>query len=99
LINAISYSEAGKKITIRSNKLDKKILVEITDQGIGMRKEDVQRIFERFYRVDKSRARNKGGTGLGLAIVKHIIEAHGESITVRSIPEQGSTFTFSLEAA
>jgi two-component system phosphate regulon sensor histidine kinase PhoR len=99
LINAISYSEEGKKIKIRTNKLDNKILIDVIDQGVGIRKEDVHRIFERFYRVDKSRARNKGGTGLGLAIVKHIIEAHGESITVRSIPEQGSTFTFSLDSA
>jgi two-component system phosphate regulon sensor histidine kinase PhoR len=99
LINAIAYSEEGKSIRIRSNKLDKKILIEIEDKGIGIKKEDMNRIFERFYRVDKSRARNKGGTGLGLAIVKHIIEAHGEKINVRSNPGKGSTFTFSLSAA
>ena len=99
LINAIAYSEEGKSIRIRSNKLDKKILIEIEDKGIGIQKEDLNRIFERFYRVDKSRARNKGGTGLGLAIVKHIIEAHGEKINVRSNPGKGSTFTFSLSAA
>ncbi len=99
LNNAISYSKEGKKIAISNNVLDKKILVEIIDNGVGIKKEDIDRIFERFYRVEKSRTRNKGGTGLGLAIVKHIIDSHNESITVRSNPGEGTTFTFSLNKA
>jgi len=99
LNNAISYSKEGKKIFIRCSVLDKKILVEVIDKGVGIKKEDADRIFERFYRVEKSRARNKGGTGLGLAIVKHIIDSHDESITVRSNPGKGTTFTFSLSKA
>ena len=99
LINAISYSEEGKKIKIRTNKLDNKILIDIIDQGVGIRKEDVHRIFERFYRVDKSRSRHIGGTGLGLAIVKHILDAHHQTISVTSELEKGSSFTFTLEKA
>ncbi len=96
LNNAITYSKENGNVSIKSNLLDKKILLEIEDEGVGIKKADADRIFERFYRVEKSRARNKGGTGLGLAIVKHIIEAHGETVTVRSVPGKGTTFTFSL---
>lgn len=99
LNNAISYSKKGGEVHIKRNKLDKKILIDIEDQGVGIKKEDINRIFERFYRVEKSRARHKGGTGLGLAIVKHIIEAHGETITAQSKPGKGTTFTFSLSRA
>jgi len=99
LNNAVLYSKEGKKIFIQSSVLDKKILVEVADKGVGMKKEDIDRIFERFYRVEKSRVRNKGGTGLGLAIVKHIIDSHDETITVRSNPGKGSTFTFSIDKA
>lgn len=99
LNNAIAYSKDNGNVSIKSNLLDKKILLEIEDEGVGIKKADADRIFERFYRVDKSRARNKGGTGLGLAIVKHIIEAHGETITVRSVLGKGTAFTFSLSRA
>lgn len=99
LNNAISYSKDGGSVLIKSNQLDKKILVDIEDDGVGIKKSDIDRIFERFYRVEKSRARHKGGTGLGLAIVKHILEAHGETITARSKPGKGTTFTFSLTRA
>ena len=75
------------------------VLVEVSDDGIGMDEKHLNRIFERFYRVDKSRARNQGGTGLGLAIVKHIVEAHGQSIDVRSTKSVGSTFSFTLKKA
>jgi two-component system phosphate regulon sensor histidine kinase PhoR len=99
LNNAITYSKEGGNIAIKNNQFDKKILVDVEDDGVGIKKEDLDRIFERFYRVEKSRARHKGGTGLGLAIVKHIIEAHGETITAQSNPGKGTTFTFSLSKA
>ncbi len=73
------------------------VTVEVSDDGIGIEEKDVARLFERFYRVEKSRNRVKGGTGLGLAIVKHIIEKHGQTINVRSTIDVGSTFTFSLD--
>jgi len=99
LNNAITYSKEEGSIFIKCNQLDKKILVDVEDEGVGISKTDLDRIFERFYRVEKSRARHKGGTGLGLAIVKHIIEAHGETITAQSNPGKGTTFTFSLSRA
>ena len=74
-----------------------KLLVEVADDGLGIAESHLPRLFERFYRVDKSRARNIGGSGLGLAIVKHIVEAHGQSINVRSSEGKGSTFSFTLE--
>ena len=73
-----------------------KILIEVEDNGLGIAKEDTQRIFERFYRTDKGRSREQGGTGLGLAIVKHVLEAHGETINLRSELGVGSTFSFTL---
>ncbi len=73
------------------------VLVEISDDGIGIEEEHLHRIFERFYRTDKARSRDRGGTGLGLAICKHIIEAHGETIHVRSTPDIGTTIGFTLE--
>ena len=75
------------------------VLVEVSDDGIGIKKKDLIRIFERFYRVDKSRSRDAGGSGLGLAIVKHIIEAHGQNIHVRSTYGKGTTFSFTLQRA
>ena len=95
--NAINYSKEGGKVEIRFFDIEDNIMIEVSDDGIGMDEEHLSRIFERFYRVDKSRARNQGGTGLGLAIVKHIIEAHGQSIDVRSTKGMGSTFSFTLK--
>jgi two-component system phosphate regulon sensor histidine kinase PhoR len=73
-----------------------KVMVEVADNGEGIETEDVPRVFERFFRTDASRSREKGGTGLGLAIVKHIIEAHDETVTVRSELGVGTTFSFTL---
>ncbi len=96
-VNAIKYGKNKGHVDISFHDLEDNILVEITDDGIGIEKKDLPRIFERFYRVDKSRSREQGGTGLGLSIVKHIIEAHNQSINVRSVIDEGTTFNFTLE--
>lgn len=97
IINSIRYGKEGGATRIRFRDMLDKILVEIEDNGSGIGKEDLPRVFERFYRTDKGRSREQGGTGLGLAIVKHIVEAHGERITVRSELGAGSTFSFTLK--
>ncbi len=97
--NAIKYSYKNGRIKISFFDMDKNYLVEITDEGPGISKEDLPRIFERFYRTDKARSREKGGTGLGLAIVKHIIEAHNQTINVRSTLKVGTTFAFTVKKA
>ncbi len=97
IINSIRYGKEGGQTRVRFRDMLDKILVEVEDNGQGIGKEDQPRIFERFYRTDKGRSREQGGTGLGLAIVKHIVEAHGERISVRSEPGVGSTFSFSLK--
>jgi two-component system phosphate regulon sensor histidine kinase PhoR len=95
--NSISYGSEEGTTTVRFHDLEqKKILIEVADNGLGIEESHLPRLFERFYRVDKSRARNIGGSGLGLAIVKHIVEAHDQSINVRSTEGQGSTFSFTL---
>ena len=97
--NAIKYGKQKGLIEGSAYKIDgKKILVEISDNGYGIAEEHLPRIFERFYRTDQARARKEGGSGLGLSIVKHIIEAHGDTIHVRSKTDIGSTFGFILEA-
>ena len=97
LINSIRYGKEGGQTRVHFRDMLDKILVEVEDNGLGISKEDLPRVFERFYRTDKGRSREQGGTGLGLAIVKHIIEAHGERISVRSEPGVGSTFSFTLK--
>jgi two-component system phosphate regulon sensor histidine kinase PhoR len=74
-----------------------KVIVRVTDNGDGISREHLPRLFERFYRVDKSGSRKEGGSGLGLSIVKHIVEAHGERIYVESEPDVGSEFSFTLQ--
>ena len=97
--NGIKYSKEKGTITISSQDQGPFISISIADTGIGIPDEDVQRIFERFYRVDKARSRKLGGTGLGLSIVKHIIQAHGGEVFVQSQLGKGSTFSFTLPKA
>jgi two-component system phosphate regulon sensor histidine kinase PhoR len=96
--NAIKYGKESGTITAAYYDMDENLLVEIADNGEGIAQEHLPRIFERFYRVSKSRARDNetGGTGLGLAIVKHIIEAHNQTVNVRSTEGAGTTFGFTL---
>lgn len=96
--NAIKYcKEEGCYARVSFFDMDENIQIEISDNGLGIDKDNIPRIFERFYRTDKGRSRDEGGTGLGLAIVKHIIEAHGQGINVRSALGEGTTFGFSLK--
>lgn len=97
--NSFKYGKEGGHTWIRLFELHNQILVEITDDGIGIEEQYIPRLFERFFRTDKSRSRRIGGSGLGLAIVKHILESHQQTITVRSTVDIGSTFAFTLEKA
>ena len=96
LQNAIKYTDEGS-IEILLTEEKKVVNIAVKDTGIGIPEEDLNRVFERFYRVDKARSRAVGGTGLGLAIVKHIIEAHNSKIVVQSKLNKGSTFSFKLK--
>ncbi len=95
--NSFKYGKENGTTAIKTFELHDQILVEVTDDGTGIEEKYLARLFERFYRTDKSRSRQIGGSGLGLAIVKHIIEAHLQTITVRSTEGLGSTFGFTLE--
>lgn len=95
--NAFKYGQENGEVEVRFFDMDAHILIEVSDDGIGIPQQDLPRVFERFYRVDKSRSRDAGGTGLGLSIVKHIIEAHKQTINVRSSENKGSTFSFTLK--
>jgi two-component system, OmpR family, phosphate regulon sensor histidine kinase PhoR len=97
--NSIKYGIDGGSTKLGFYDMDRYILVEVADNGIGIPPEQVDHVFERFYRVDKSRSRERGGSGLGLSIVKHIIEAHHQTINVRSSIGLGSTFGFTLAKA
>lgn len=97
--NAVNYGSEGGWCSVRSFDVGDRVLVEVSDNGIGIAEEHLPRLFERFYRVGKSRARNEGGSGLGLAIVKHIVEAQGGTITVKSAEGKGTTFGFTLPKA
>jgi len=97
--NSIKYGKEGGVTKISFYDLESYILVEVSDNGIGIDPEHLKHVFDRFFRADKHRSREAGGTGLGLSIVKHIIEAHKQTINVRSTQGQGSTFGFTLEKA
>lgn len=94
--NAIKYSPPNTAVRVRTENAGGAVLIRVSDQGPGIPPEHRARIFERFYRVDKSRSRKLGGTGLGLSIVKHIVEAHGGTVTLSNAPDQGCTFIISL---
>jgi len=99
ITNSINYGKKGGTTTVSFFDMDEQILVEVEDDGPGIDPVHLPRLFERFYRVDKSRARHHGGTGLGLAICKHIMEAHKQSFNVRSEVDKGSVFSFTLKKA
>ena len=97
--NAVKYSEDGSVVLVRSSSGGGWVDIEVEDRGVGIPSKDLDRIFERFYRVDAARSRATGGTGLGLSIVRHVASNHGGSVTVRSTEGVGSTFTLRVPAA
>ncbi len=99
LANAVSYSKPDKRIDLKVLTHGEYGVVEIADQGIGIKQAEIPRIFERFYRVDRARSRNSGGTGLGLAIVKHLVEAHNGRIIVKSEEGVGTTMRIYIPLA
>jgi two-component system sensor histidine kinase SenX3 len=94
--NAVHYSDPGSKVLVSTRAADGFVEISVVDQGIGIPKDEIDRIFERFYRVDPARHRSTGGTGLGLSIVKHVAATHGGDVRVWSVEGQGSTFTLTL---
>lgn len=99
IANAVHYSPENSQVGVGATVRDEFVEIAVTDQGIGMTKDEAERVFERFYRTDQARSRSTGGTGLGLSIVKHIISNHGGDIKVWSVPGKGSTFTIRLPEA
>ena len=99
IVNSVKYGKEYGETKVRIYDVGENISVEISDNGIGIASEHLPRLFERFYRADKSRSREQGGTGLGLAIVKHIIEAHNQTINVMSTEGAGTVFSFTLKKA
>lgn len=99
IVNGINYGKSGGKVSVSFYDINTETLVEISDDGIGIDEKHIRFIFDRFYRQDTSRSREHGGSGLGLSIVKHIIEAHNQTINVRSTPGIGTTFGFTLAKA
>jgi len=99
LDNAIKYSDVGGIVRVEAAQEEGEVIIALQDQGCGIDKKHLPRLFERFYRVDKARSRQLGGTGLGLAIVKHIVQAHGGKVSVESTLGKGSTFTIHLPIA
>lgn len=97
--NAIVYSPKGSRVGVGVNSADGIVEIAVTDQGIGIAADEIDRVFERFYRIDPARSRHTGGTGLGLSIVKHVVQNHGGDVRVWSQPGYGSTFTIRLPEA
>jgi two-component system phosphate regulon sensor histidine kinase PhoR len=96
--NAITYGPEGSTIRIEAAPANGRIVLTVSDDGPGMPEDDLSRVFERFYRVDKSRARDPGGTGLGLAIVKHLVELHGGEVRAENRAQGGARFSITLPA-
>jgi len=94
--NAVNYSPDRSSVLVATRAVDDVVEISVTDQGIGIPTGEIDRIFERFYRVDPARHRSTGGTGLGLSIVKHVAASHGGEVKVWSVEGQGSTFTLTL---
>ena len=94
--NGIKYNRPGGSVTISLEKHDSNVIVTIRDTGIGISKSDQKRIFERFYRVDKSHSKSVGGTGLGLSIVKHSVKLHNAKLEIESIVDEGTMFTITF---
>lgn len=99
ITNSIKYGLMNGKTEVKISNYENDVIIEVSDDGVGIEEKHLPRLFERFYRIDKGRSREQGGTGLGLAIVKHILEAHHKSISVDSKVGVGTKFTFSLKAA
>ena len=97
--NAVNYSPEDTRVAVTAKRVGDMVEISVTDQGVGIPDQDLNRIFERFYRVDPARSRITGGTGLGLAIVKHIAATHGGDVSVWSVEGAGSTFTLRLPVA
>ncbi|MBI3298390.1 MAG: PAS domain-containing protein [Elusimicrobia bacterium] len=97
--NAVKYNRRGGRVTLSAAREGTMVRVSVADNGIGIPAADLPRLFERFYRVDKARSRERGGTGLGLSIVKHLVEAMGGAVRAESVEGEGSTFSFTLPAA
>ena len=98
-VNSIKYGKEGGTTKVSCYDMESEVLTEVSDNGIGIDEKHLKHVFDRFYRVDSSRSRKQGGSGLGLAIVKHIIEAHDQTINVRSTLDIGSTFGFTIKKA
>jgi signal transduction histidine kinase len=96
IANASNYAPEGSAIRVSALRSGERLSISVSDEGPGIPEEDALRVFERFYRVEKSRARDPGGTGLGLAIVKHLVELHGGSVRTENNPSGGARFTVEL---
>ncbi|MCD2444249.1 ATP-binding protein [Agromyces sp. SYSU K20354] len=99
IANAIAYSSEGGRVGVGTKVVDEAVEIAVTDQGIGIESDELERVFERFYRIDQARSRNTGGSGLGLSIVKHTVQNHGGDVRVWSQPGRGSTFMIRLPLA
>lgn len=96
--NAVKYSDAGERVSVSAQSAAGRVAVKVSDRGVGIPARDLERIFERFYRVDRARSRSTGGTGLGLSIVRHVAANHGGTVGVSSVEGEGSTFVLDLPA-